>query len=489
MKQLNFRCLIICSLLQLLLFTNSVYSQSQNALQKLEQAIKTVLNTRVCKESEVAVLIQELDTGRVLFQQNADLPLQPASNLKLLTTIGALELLTPEYKFKTSIHYCGDFVNGVITGNLYLVGGGDPLLVKEELWKIADSIYALGVRRVTGNLVIDSAFFDDVGYPDDDWKRIEMPLWYNAPTGGAASNFNAITVFATPGKKQGDPIKITIDPPVSFFNIQSTAVTAAPRSRASLVLSVKENQHSCDIITKGTLPAGMKTQTYYRHLVSSDELTGHTFRHFLNDKGIIIEGKVVKEAKPEKSTRLHVHESRTLSELLILVNKFSNNFMTEQILKTIAAEIGKCPGTTQDGTRILKEFFDKELHIDTRGMVLSDGSGLSRRNKVTARQFCELLRYGINDSFFGPELLVNQPVAGVDGTLKRRLNDHSNKRLVRAKTGSINNVICLTGLIDGRRGKGLVFSILINKNRGRNGESRQAQDRMLEAMLDYWASI
>lgn len=76
------------------------------------------------------------------------------------------------------------------------------MLVKEELWKIADSIYALGVRRVTGNLVIDSAFFDDVGYPDDDWKRIEMPLWYNAPTGGAASNFNAITVFATPGKNR-----------------------------------------------------------------------------------------------------------------------------------------------------------------------------------------------------------------------------------------------------------------------------------------------
>lgn len=100
MKQLNFRCLIICSLLQLLLFTNSVYSQSQNALQKLEQAIKTVLNTRVCKESEVAVLIQELDTGRVLFQQNADLPLQPASNLKLLTTIGALELLTQNINLK-----------------------------------------------------------------------------------------------------------------------------------------------------------------------------------------------------------------------------------------------------------------------------------------------------------------------------------------------------------------------------------------------------
>jgi serine-type D-Ala-D-Ala carboxypeptidase/endopeptidase (penicillin-binding protein 4) len=458
-------------------------------LQKLENDMQVILNTRVCRESVIGVMIQDLNSGRILYQNQADIPLQPASNQKILTTIGALGLLTPEYKFKTSIHYSGELVNGLVTGDLYFVGGGDPFLVMEELWKIADRVSAMGIRHVSGNLIIDGTFFDDSGYPDDDWGRISMPLWYNAPTGGAASNFNAISVLATPGQKLGDPVKITVDPPLYYFTLHSSAVTSRARSRITLVLDLKEQHDSCDIIMKGALPIDTRTQTYYRHLTSSDQFTGYTFQYLLNEKGIIIDGRVMRGKKTEHCSLLYEHESRPLSELLITANKYSNNFMTEQIVKTIAAETCNCPGSTNLGMSIIKKYFENELKIDTNGMILSDGSGLSRRNRITARQFCEILRTTINESWFGPEFLVNQPIAGVDGTMKRRLNEHSEKRYVRAKTGSINNVVCLTGLIDGRRGRGLVFSILINKNRGRHGESRQAQDRMLEAMLDYWKAV
>lgn len=476
-------------LLLLLLHCIPVSSNQTDPMQKFENEIQAILNTRVCRESVIGIMIQDLDSGRILFQHQADLPLQPASNQKILTTIGALGLLTPEYKFKTSIHYTGELVDGVVTGSLYFIGGGDPFLVMEELWKIADRVSAMGIRHVSGDLIVDGTFFDDSGYPDDDWGRIGMPLWYNAPTGGAASNFNAISILAAPGKRLGDPVKITIDPPLKFFTIQSSAVTGRARSSISLVLDLKQQDESCDIIMKGALPLNSRTQTYYRHLTLTDQFTGHTFQYLLNEKGIVIDGSVMRGNKPEQSTLIYEHNSRPLSELLITANKFSNNFMTEQVIKTIAAHTCNCPGSTDLGMRLIKEYFEKELKMDTKGMVLSDGSGLSRRNRITARQFCELLRNTLHKSCFGPEFLATQPIAGVDGTMKRRLNDHSDRRWIRAKTGSINNVVCLTGLIDGRCGRGLVFSILINKNRGRHGESRQAQDRMLEAMLDYWTAI
>jgi serine-type D-Ala-D-Ala carboxypeptidase/endopeptidase (penicillin-binding protein 4) len=451
--------------------------------------MNTVLNTRVCREGAVGIVIQDLYTGRVLFEHNPDTPLQPASNQKILSTTAALGILTPEYRFKTAVHYTGELTNGVVTGDLFLVGGGDPFLVKEELWKVAERVNAMGIRRVAGNIITDGTFFDAVGYPDTDWNRISMPLWYNAPTGGVAYNFNAISVMASPGTRQGDPVRITVDPPMEFFNIQSTAVTGTPRSRITLVLDVRENDDSIDIIMRGSLPTGTATQTYYRHLTSSQAYAGNAFRYYLESFGVTVDGAVTQGVLPAATRRVYVHESRLLSELLIPLNKYSNNFMIEQIIKTIAAEQCNCPGSTAHGLQIVHDFFQNEWGINTSGMVLSDASGLSRRNRVTARQFADILRYTLVESFFGPEFMAGQPLAGTDGTMRRRLADHPQQRIVRAKTGLINNVVCLSGVIDGRRGKGLVFSILINRNRGRHGESRQAQDRMLEAMLDYWNEV
>ncbi len=459
------------------------------ALRTLQSQMNAALNTRVCREGTVGIVIQDLYTGRVLFEHNADTPLQPASNQKILSTAAALGILTPEYRFKTSVHYTGELINGVVTGDLFLVGGGDPFLVKEELWKVAERVNSMGIRRVAGNIVTDSTFFDSTGFPDTDWSRISMPLWYNAPTGGVAYNFNAISVMVSPGARQGDPVRITVDPPMEFFNIQSTAVTGAPRSRITLVLDLRENDDSIDVIMRGSLPAGTATQTYYRHLKSSDAFAGHAFQHYLESFGIIIDGAVIQGVLPAATRRVYVHESKPLSELLIPLNKYSNNFMTEQIIKTIAAENCNCPGSTAHGLQVVNDFFRNSWGINTTGMVLSDGSGLSRRNRVTARQFTDIMRHTLVESYFGLEFLVGQPLAGIDGTLRRRLADHPQRRLVRAKTGLINNVVCRSGVIDGRRGKGLVFSILINRNRGRHGESRQAQDRMLEAMLDYWNEV
>ncbi|HPQ41342.1 MAG TPA: D-alanyl-D-alanine carboxypeptidase/D-alanyl-D-alanine-endopeptidase [bacterium] len=454
----------------------------------LDKEIRTILNARVCREGNVGVVVENLEDGRVVFEYNPDLPLKPASNQKILTTIGALGLLSPQYQFKTRVFRASDETNGVLGGDLYIKGGGDPFLVKEEMWLLADRVAAMGIRHVKGNIIADGSFFDSVGEPSPDWERIRMPLWYNAPTGGLAFNFNAITVIASPGAQPGDPVKISVDPPLECFQIEGQPTTGPPGSRITLILDIRETEGICHLLLKGRMPSTCGTQSYYRHINSADMYAGHAFKYYLEQVGVIVDGTVIRGETPESASEIVVHESEPLYGLLQAANKYSNNFMIEQIVKTIAAETVSNPGSTAEGLEKIKSYFT-DIGMDTSGMVLNDGSGLSRSNLVSARQLARLIEYAVNESHYGPEFLTTLPVAGVDGTLKKRLKDHPDKRLVRAKTGLINNVVCLSGLVDGRRGKGLVFSILINRNHSRHRDSKEVQDEIVEALLTYWKTI
>lgn len=452
----------------------------------LQAEIQRILNARVCREGTVGVVIMNLADNRIVFERNPDLPMKPASNQKILTTIGAMGLLSPQYQFKTTVFQGGESSHGVLNGDLFLKGGGDPFLVKEQMWIVAERVHAMGIHHVTGNIVTDSSFFDAVGEASPDWNRIKMPLWYNAPTGGLAFNFNAITVVATPGQSTGDPVTITVDPPLgNLFKIEGQPTTGPPGSRISLVLDIREKDDRCHLLLKGRMPVNCGTQSYYRHINLSSLYAGHAFKYYLEQVGVTVDGNVTRGVTPTDAQEVVTHESQPLSALLQAANKYSNNFMIEQIVKTIGAEVVSNPGSTAEGLDAIKEYFLKN-GLNTEGMVLNDGSGLSRANRVTPMQLAALIAFAVNTSHFGPEFLTTLPVAGVDGTLKKRLKKNPDKRLVRAKTGLINNVVCLSGLVDGRRGQGLVFSIMINKNHSRHRDSKEVQDEIVEALLTYW---
>jgi len=488
---MSIRLWLLNTLLSFCLLFNSVHAgglTAKNPEQVLINDFDQILNARVCREGKVGLVVKNLSDGRILYQRNAKQPLAPASNQKVITTIAAFGLLSPEYKFKTGVFRDGDFNSGQVKGNLYIKGGGDPYLVKEEMWKLAERVLAKGVHHVKGNIVVDSSFFDAIGKPSKDWNRIKMPLWYNAPTGGLAFNFNAISVVATPGKRPGDPVTINVDPPLECFKISGSAKTSKAGSRISLILDIKEINGKCVLLIKGRMPVNCNTQTYYRHVKNSAKYAGYAFKYYLEEVGVTIDGKVVIGSVPIDVEKIVIHESKPLHSLLKAANKFSNNFMIEQTVKTIAAESVSFPGTTMKGLHAIKSYFTDQIGIDTEGMLLNDGSGLSRKNRITALQFTDLIRYAVNESYFGPEFLSTLPIAGVDGTMKKRLRNHPEKRLVRAKTGLIDNVVCLTGLIDGRKGEGLVFSIMINRNKCRHKDSKQVQDKMLKSMLKYWQS-
>ncbi|MBN1295285.1 D-alanyl-D-alanine carboxypeptidase/D-alanyl-D-alanine-endopeptidase [bacterium] len=485
----RFLCLHVICILLIGLPVTADENSVLNADDHLHRAITAVLGHRVCREGQVGIYVSELSTGRSVFEHNPDLPLKPASNQKILTTIGALGLLSPEYAFSTHVMRDESGTQAIVEGNLYIIGGGDPFLVKEQLWILANQVYTAGIREVKGDIVADGSIFDDNGIPSPDWQRIKMPLWYNAPTGGLAFNFNAVSVVATPGSLPGQPVTIIADPALEYFQVSGEPTTGEKGSKITLILDIKEQDGFCSLVVKGRMPAGCETQSYYRHVSDSARYAGYAFKHYLEQNGVIVRGTVQPGKTPDSAGEVTLYQSDPLFILLQKANKFSNNFMMEQAVKTIAAEVHGKPGTTRQGLDAILGYLQKTGCVSTEGMVMSDGSGLSMNNRISARQFVDIMRYAVNESSFGPEFVTMLPVAGVDGTLRRRLKDHPEKRLVRGKTGLIDNVVCLTGLVDGRGGKGLAFSILINNNRSRHRDSKQIQDQIIEALLDYWKAI
>ncbi|MBN1549844.1 D-alanyl-D-alanine carboxypeptidase/D-alanyl-D-alanine-endopeptidase [bacterium] len=492
-KTLNFSHILIFLLLTINFF--SVHagstgempesSHSSESLKLLKQQLSGILSNSILKRGNVGVGIYDLTSGSPLYEFNADTSLIPASNMKIFTTAAALGILGPEYTFSTDIYIAGNLSGSSLDGDIIIVGQGDPWIVKENLWLLAQDFADTGITSVTGCIVLDTSFFDDNPVPDPDWHRIKMPLRYNAPTSALSFNFNAIAVWVSPGKQPGAPAVVKIDPPSDYFVFNNQAVTGKARSRNTLVLAISKTNGKCTLLLKGSIPSDYKKTAYYRHVTEPEYYLGETFKHYLKQCGVNVSGGVQKGALPKHAEKIVSHDSKSLSALLTDANKYSNNLMIEQTLKTIGAVEFKSSGSTILGAKAVKNFFI-EHGIDLTGFQMSDGSGLSRNNKATARQLASIFRLVLTQSTFGPEFMTALPVAGVDGTLKKRLKHDSRNRLVRGKTGLVQGVSCLSGVIDSRNGKGIVFSILFNDIGTHYTQAKQLQDKIVKALLDYW---
>ncbi|GEM_PF-150358 len=458
---------------------------SEDELRGLKAKLKVALQDPIVKPQGAGIMIRSIGSDDIIFEHNADLPLVPASNMKLFTTIAALNILSPEYTFETKVFRTGDLSGGIVNGNLILVGGGDPFLVPEQLWQLAQKVAATGIRKINGDLIVDSSFFDSIPVPDPDWNRLGKSTWYSAPMNGLSYCFNVVSVTLKPGDKPGAPPMVILDPPDSHFAIVNNGTTGAAKTKATLNAAFSEADNSAILTVRGSIPLNGSPRSYRTQVRRPDLFTGGAFRALLAQNGVTVTGNLKSGKRQGSEKQVAVLESQSLSHLLMGANKFSNNFMVEQILKTIGAEQYSTQGSTSSGARAVREFL-KEAGINLNGFLMNDGSGLSRKNRVTARQLADVVRFVLKDSAFGPELLNSMPVAGIDGTLRKRFKSDSRSRLIRGKTGLINNVSCLTGVVDGRNGQGFVFSIMLNKTQNQHAAAKKFQDKILKILLDTW---
>jgi D-alanyl-D-alanine carboxypeptidase/D-alanyl-D-alanine-endopeptidase (penicillin-binding protein 4) len=269
-----------------------------------------------------------------------------------------------------------------------------------------------------------------------------------------------------------------VDPDSRYIQLVNRAKTAKRRRKETLRVRRASHSDGDLVILEGQIPAGGRPKNLWVNITSPAHYLGHTFREFLKTQGIVIHGQVQRAKTPPQSKNLARHLSKPLSIILWDLNKWSNNFIAEQVLKTVGAEVMGAPGTRQKGIAAIERYMTR-LGYGPGTFKLADGAGLSRKNRASAAQLVRVLVDMHDDFRVRPEFVASLAVMGVDGSVKSRLDGTSAVRRIRAKTGTLDGVDTLSGYADSKDGDTIAFSILMNQSRCSHWKMRQLQDRLI----------
>lgn len=433
-----------------------------------------------------AVRVLSLTRGEVLYERNSDLSLNPASNMKLLTSATALAKLGPDYRFTTRVLAEGGRAEDRVEGDLVLQGGGDPVLETPDLEKLADAVKAAGIRRVTGGLKVDDYRFDDerlgIGWNSDD-----EPYYYSAQISALTLNRNVLTLDVTPGKSSGSPAGIRVKPLEGYVTVAGTVQTGASGSPTAVRISRERARN--EVRVAGSIAVDAMPLTDREVTMEEPELfTAALFRQLLEQRGIRIEGPTRRQAAAPGAAEVAAVSSPPLSRIVALLNKPSDNLVAEILLKELGYSVKK-RGDATAGSEVVEGWL-KEIGIDTGGIRVNDGSGLSRLDLVTARAVSDLL-VKADGQPWKEVYAASLPVAGVDGTLRSRMKGTAAEKTVHAKTGSLSHVSALSGYVTAAGGERLVFSILTNNYPGPSNapaSPKRIEDQIAVALAEYKAS-
>ncbi|MBI3017502.1 MAG: D-alanyl-D-alanine carboxypeptidase/D-alanyl-D-alanine-endopeptidase [Deltaproteobacteria bacterium] len=457
------------------------FSASRSDIQK---KITQILSDPSLKNMQIGIQATSLKADEKVFEYHpADL-LKPASNVKLVTTLAALKYLGPDYRFKTKLYTDGVIKNGILQGNLYIKGFGDPLLVSEQLWFLVNDLKRVGFQEVKGDLILDDSFFDLIrtvrdGHPANGNGRDRA---YDAPLGALSVNFNTTTVYVYPGSAVGKKARVVIDPDNTYVKVINRSKTLRANTSLTLDASREIGKVSDTIIVTGGIPLTYPVKRFYRNITYPHLYAAALFRRFFKEQGLSVQGKNQFKEVPPYAREILVYESRPLRILVGDLNKISNNFVAEQMLKTMAAELKQPPGSTDKGLSILQGFLQEIGVKDPYQLV--NGSGLSADNKMSSAQLVEVLKYGYKNFGVFPEYMASMGIVGVDGTVSLRLQNTVAQGRIRAKTGSLFGVSALSGYLNTLNNETLAFSMIMNDPQDRTELMQGIQDKILLTLCE-----
>ena len=375
----------------------------------LAERLAEGLRSRALHPRATGIEVLALPDGRRVFSRNARRPLRPASTLKILTGAAALSFLKPEFVFETGIYADAPIDgSGTLPGNLYLKGSGAPDLVGESWWLMVRRLAALGLRRIEGNLVADDSYFDAADRPPG-WPPASTDAWYNAPVGALSCNFNVVTVRVEPAAGRGEPPDLSLEPVASYFRVWNRARTDTRPTALSVARHYEDGRNN--LVVEGSIRHDDAPALFRRAVEDPALYALHAFREVALGEGIVIAGRLERGKVPDDAIRLHRHTSKPLAVLVRDMNKHSNNFMAEALLKTLGARVVEPPGTTEKGAGVVRRYVNG-LGVDTSRARFVDGSGLSDRNRLSARLLAETLARVYDDFRIGPELIGSLSVGG-----------------------------------------------------------------------------
>lgn len=453
-----------------------------------DTVVDNATKLRQCLERQVkpgragrwGVVVKELPGGRVLFSRNANLGFNPASNIKLITAAAVLDRLGPGYRFATDLF--GELRRGVLQGGLYLRGACDPSLSTARLVEMARRLRGMGVRRIRGPLYLDlSAYVGPTDPPG--FRRFRSSHPFRAGVGALSLDHNVVHIAVTPPTRAGEPPVVRVTPESEYVRLKSLVCGSSKATR--LRVSTHPQGRATWVTVGGQIKLGSKTRTFWRRVYDPALFTGYTFIRLLRAAGIEVDPRVGSRRVPPTATRLLSDRSPVLNAIVRSGTKHSSNVVAEHLLLALGADRFGWPATMDKGRRAVRRYL-KRLGVEPQSTFLENGSGLSRRSSIHPVDMVGVLEGIYRDFGLQPELLSALPLAGVDGTLRRRLVRSRARGRVRAKTGTLSGSSCLSGYAAGGDGRVLLFTFLAGRVR-KMPVVRWRQSAMAACLVDYLA--
>ncbi|CAM3298015.1 D-alanyl-D-alanine carboxypeptidase/D-alanyl-D-alanine-endopeptidase [Kibdelosporangium persicum] len=455
-------------------------SGSAQADSKLVTDLNALVHDPSLRGATVGLVVRKADTGQVLFSSNAEARRQPASNMKLLTSAAALDVLGPDHRFTTSVLESG--------GDLYLKGTGDPTVLAADYDALAANVAASGVQTLPGKLIADDTWFDATRLGKG-WAWDDEPFYYSAETSALTvspdTDYDAgsVIVAVQPGSP-GKAAVVSMQPDNKYVTIENATVTSAPGTANTIAV---ERKHGSAVVrVSGSIPHQASPVRKWTSVKEPTGLAAALFREALKRHGVHVAGPTQTGATPAGARLVAEHKSMPLAELLVPFMKLSNNMHAEILIKSMGRAVSGA-GTWQAGLTALGQRLSG-LGIDASTAYLADGSGLSRFNQISPEQVVALLRAVRTKPWF-TTWYNSLPVAGISdrlvgGTLRSRMAGTAAAGNVHAKTGTLTGVSGLSGYVTSADGQPLVFAMLSNNF---IGTAKPVEDAVAVRLAEYRA--
>jgi D-alanyl-D-alanine carboxypeptidase/D-alanyl-D-alanine-endopeptidase (penicillin-binding protein 4) len=447
----------------------------------LPPPVEARLNHRQVPHDSTSVYVQDLETGEILVSFNESVPRNPGSTIKLLTTLVALDMLGPAYTWQTEVYALGEVVDGTLQGDLLLKGSGDPYLVTERVWQLVRRIRQAGIDEIAGDLLLDDTYFELNGYDPAAFDRQPLRA-YNVAPNALLMNFKAVRYWFEPLHESGK-VRIWTDPKLANLKIDNRLGTKPGPCRGyQRGITITANETNDRMTFTGRFPGGCKRYAMDRAALSHYEFAYGLFTSMWLDSGGRFKGGWRAATAPQEEEPLLTFRSLPLADVISRVNKHSNNVMARQVLLTLSAEILGPPGTEAGGRKVVGDWLhDKKLEFSE--LAFDNGAGLSRDARITAADFGAMLRFAWRQPYM-PEYLSSMSLAGLDGTLRYRMDDGPLEGSAHLKTGSLDHVAGIAGYLQSRSGRRFAVTVLQNHTDIHRGYGEETQEALLRWLYE-----
>ncbi len=408
-----------------------------------------------------------------LLSLHAERALNPASTMKLVTTYSALELLGPAFTWKTVLATSAPQVGTALEGDLVLRGAGDPKLVFEGLWLMLRQLRSRGIRSIKGDLVLDRSLFEVPPYDPGAFDG-EPNKPYNVGPDALLVNFKSVTLRFLPDDARRE-VRVSMEPALADFSVGAISYADGPcgdlRAKA-----LPDFTRSDRIAFGGVYAAECGEQTWNVSVLDHRQYDGALFRALWTDLGGTLAGTVRDGVTPPDAQVLVEHESPSLSEVVRDINKYSNNVMARELFLSLAAEVAKMPANADRAQRVVRAFYAAK-NLAMPELVLENGSGLSRRERISAGSMARVLQAAWASPVM-PEFIASLPLVGFDGTMRKRLNQRSVAGQAHVKTGTLADARAVAGYVLAASGRYYVVVAFVNHPNANRAQA--GQDALLQ---------